>query len=405
MLQLLQGRGKVRVILGKSFQDKNTMAAAFRTFLFGISPELQEIATKLAIQPEELTDKIHSVMQGAIYTWTEDQVAEKLAYVAGEYKHLEAIGNVQGTVYHSVEAAQKDLANLFKFLRIPLAAIEQLQAPWFPALQSLHRISRGNVIHMSVEDRQKDIAILAQYGVFAKDCLTDGKHVLADILSAKQIDCTQDELSAVYAGLKDLSCDTTLSVFEKELKTQIGRISFARNKVILQETWKSISGIDTVREWCTTHEVPLMWIVPKDLQKAFATLLDVQRKNQTIDTAVVAAINDLRTMDVGILTDTSKTEAAFLAVVGSEYVDIWNSERTALLTKAKMQFGNDMSAWSIGDLTALQRILKQAQQEKAKKEKLAGTKASVRNMKDSVLRDRVAAFLDAHPEFCDNFAE
>ena len=258
---------------------------------------------------------------------------------------------------------------------------------------------------MSAEDRQKDIAILAQYGVFAKDCLTDGKHVLADILSAKQIDCTQDELSAVYAGLKDLSCDTTLSVFEKELKTQIGRISFARNKVILQETWKSVSGIDTVREWCTTHEAPLMWIVPKDLQKAFATLLDVQRKNQTIDTAVVAAINELRTMDVGILTDTSKIEAAFLAVVGSEYVDIWNSERTALLTKAKMQFGNDMSAWSIGDLTALQRILKQAQQEKAKKEKLAGTKASVRNMKDSVLRDRVAAFLDAHPEFCDNFAE
>ena len=405
VLQLLQGRGKVRVILGKAFQDKNTMAAAFRTFLFGISPELQEIATKLAIQPEELTDKIHSVMQGAIYTWTEDQVAEKLADVAGEYKHLEAIGNVQGTVYHSVEAAQKDLANLFKFLRIPLAAIEQLQAPWFPALQSLYRISRGNAIHMSAEDRQNDIAILTQYGVFAKDCLTDGKHVLADILSAKQIDCKQDELSAVYAGLKDLSCDTTLSVFEKELKTQIGRISFARNKVILQETWKSISGIDTVREWCTTHEAPLMWIVPKDLQKAFATLLDIQRKNQTIDTAVVAAINDLRNMDVGILTDSSKIEAAFLAMVGSEYVDIWNSERTALLTKAKMQFGNDMSAWSIGDLTALQRILKQAQQEKAKKEKLAGTKASVCNMKDSILRDRVAAFLDAHPEFCDNFAE
>lgn len=405
VLQLLQGRGKVRVILGKSFQDKNIMAAAFRTFLFGISPELQEIATKLAIQPEELSDKIHSVMQGAIYTWTEEQVAEKLADVAGEYKHLEAIGNVQGTVYHSVEMAQKDIANLFKFLRIPMAAIEQLQTPWFPALQSLYRISRGNAVHMSTAERQNEIAILVQYGVFAKDCLTDGKPVLSDILSAKQIDCTQEELSAVYAGLKDLSCDTTLTVFEKELKTQIGRISFARNKVILQETWRSITGIDTVREWCTAHEVPLMWIVPKELQKSFTTLLDVQRKNQTVDTAVVAAINDLRNMDNGILTDDSKIGTAFLAMVGSEYVDIWNAERTALITKAKMKFGNDMSAWSIADLSALQRILKQAQQEKAKKEKLAGTKANIRNMKDSILRDRVTAFLDAHPEFCDNFAE
>ncbi len=405
VLQLLQGRGKVRVILGKSFQDKNTMAAAFRTFLFGVSPELKEIATKLAIQPEELSDKIHSVMQGAIYTWTEEQVEEKLADVAREYKHLEAISNVQGTVYHSIEAAQKDLANLFKFLRIPMAAIEQLQVPWFHALQSLYKVSRGNAVHMTPEERQNDIAILDQYGVFAKDCLTDGKPVLSDILSAKQIDCTQDELSAVYAGLKDLSCDTTLTVFEKELKTQIGRISFARNKVILQETWRSISGIDTVREWCTAHEVPLMWIVPKDLQKAFTTLLDVQKKNQTVDSAVVAAINDLRNMDNTILTDGGKIEAAFLAMVGSEYVEIWNAERTALLTKAKMQFGNDMSTWSIADLSALQKILKNALQEKAKKEKLAGAKANVRNMKDSILRDRVAAFLDAHPEFCDSFAE
>ena len=405
VLQLLQGRGKVRVILAKSFQDKNTMAAAFRTFLFSVSPELKEIATKLAVQPEELSDKIHSVMQGAIYTWTEEQVGEKLADVAREYKHLEAIGNVQGTVYHSIEAAQKDLANLFKFLRVPMTAIEQLQMPWFPALQSLHRVSKGNAVHMTAEEREKDIAVLAQYGVFAKDCLTDGKPVLSDILSAKQIDCTQDELSAVYAGLKDMSCDTTLSVFEKELKTQIGRISFARNKIILQETWRSLAGIDTVREWCTTHEVPLMWIVPKELQKAFTTLLDVQKKNQTVDTAVVAAINDLRSMDNAILTNNSKIEAAFLAMVGAEYVEIWNAERTALLTKAKMQFGNDMSAWSIADLSALQKILKQAQQEKAKKEKLAGAKANVRSMKDNVLRDRVTAFLDAHPEFCDSFAE
>ena len=147
------------------------------------------------------------------------------------------------------------------------------------------------------------------------------------------------------------------------------------------------------------------WIVPKDLQKAFATLLDVQKKNQTVDTAVVAAINALKTMDNSILTDGVKIETAFLAMVGSEYVGIWNAERTALLTKAKLQFGNDMSAWSIADLSALQKILKNALQEKAKKEKLAGTKANVRKMNDSVLRDRVASFLDAHPEFCDSFAE
>ena len=117
VLQLFQGRGKIRVVLSKAFQDRNVLATAFRSFLFGASPELNNIATKLEIQPEELSDKLHSVMQGAIYTWTENQVIEKLNDVVSEYKYLEAVGFVQGTVYHSVEAAQKDIANQFKYLR------------------------------------------------------------------------------------------------------------------------------------------------------------------------------------------------------------------------------------------------------------------------------------------------
>lgn len=112
-LQLLTGRGKIRIVLAKAFQDKNAMAAAFRSFLFAASPELKDVATRLAIQPEELSDRLHSVMQGAIYTWTEEQVKDKLTDVAEQYKYLEAIGKIQGTTYHSIEAAKKDLENLF----------------------------------------------------------------------------------------------------------------------------------------------------------------------------------------------------------------------------------------------------------------------------------------------------
>jgi hypothetical protein len=403
VLQMLQGRGKIRVVLHNAFQDKNVMAAAFRSFLFSKSPELKAIATKLSIQPEELSDKLHSVMQGAIYTWTEEQVIDKLNDIVSEYKYLDAVGSILGTTYHSVEAARKDLANLFKFLRISLAAIEQLNKPWYPALDILYRIVRNGAAHMTPEERQRDIEVLSQYGVFAKDCLTDGKQVLLDLLTTKQVDCTQDELSAIYAGLSYLSCDASLTQFDKELSTQIGRISFARNKIVLQETWRSMAGVDTVREWCSVHEIPLMWIIPNELLKAFYTLIDVQKNNHTIDTSVVAAINALRAMDVAILTDPVKIKTAFLAMVGTEYMDIWSSDHVVLLSQAKIKFGNDMSAWSISDLSALQKLLKQAQQDKAKKEKLAGTKANVRTMKETLLRDRVTDFLDAHPEFCDDF--
>ena len=86
-------------------------------------------------------------------------------------------------------------------------------------------------------------------------------------------------------------------------------------------------------------------------------------------------------------------------------MDIWNAEHSAIINKAKMKLGNDMSTWDFSDLSTLQKMFKQARQEKAKKEKLAGTKDSVRNMREDILKERVTAFLDAHPEYCDNFAE
>ena len=381
------------------------MAAAFRSFLFAASPELKDVATRLSIQPEELSDRLHSVMQGAIYTWTEEQVKDKLADVAEQYKYLEAIGKVQGTTYHSIEAAKKDLANIFSFLRIPMSAIAGLNKPWFSALQVLYNVAYTDVTHLSAEDRDKAILVLEQHGTLAKDCLQNGKPVLEDILNSRNIECTQDELAAVYAGLKDLNCDTSLTQFNKELDAQINKISFARNKSTLLETWRSITGEDSIKKWCNTHDVPLMWIIPKELIKAFTTLLDVQNGNYTVDTAVTSAIHALQKMDTSILTDNSRIEKAFMALIGSEYALLWDANRTAIITEAKIKIGNDMSTWAAADLTTLQCILKRMQQEKAKKEKLAGTKNSVRNMQESVLRDRVTAFLDAHPEFCDEFSE
>lgn len=405
VLQLMQGRGKIRVVLARAFQDKNTMAATFRSFLFEASPELKDIATKLSIQPEELSDKLHSVMQGAIYTWTEEQVKEKLVDVVAEYRFIEAMGRVLGTVYHSMEAARKDLSNQFKYLRIPMAAIEQLNKSWYPALEIFYRVSKPESVHASLDTLDKKVAIIENYGVYAKDALRDAKPILADILSVREIECTKEELNSIYTGLKDMTCDTTLSQFNKELDAQIGKINSARNKAILQETWHTMTGEDSVKSWCNTYGMPLMWIVPKNLQTAFSTLLDVQRKTHTVDSAVVSAINAFQAMDSSLLSDSQKLEDAFIEVIGPEYRQIWLDERDAIITEAKLKIGNDMSSWAVADLATIQGILKKHQQDKAKKEKLYDTKNTVRTMKESVLRERVAMFLDMHPEFCDDFSE
>lgn len=402
VLQLMQGRGKIRKVLAKAFQDKSAMATAFRTFLFGASPALKDIAEKLAVQPEELNDKLHSVMQGAIYTWTEEQVKAKLADVTEDYRYLEAIGKVEGTVYHSIEAAARDLKHQFEFLRISLAAIEQLNKPWYQALQILHRVSIAQNTRFEVSDREQEISILNQYGVFAKDCLVDGKPILADILTARNLEFTQEELVSVYDGLKYLNCESTLTQFNKELDEQIKKISYAHNKVILKETWRSMSGEDSVKDWCRHYEVPLLWIVPKESQGAFSTLIDVQKNNHAYDTAVVSAINTLKSINATFLTDKDKAKDAFVKLIGPEFQELWDQEHETVIANAKQQIGNDMSDWNVRDLATLQQILKKMQKDKAKREKLAGAKSAVRSMEENKLRDRVERFLDAHPEFCDD---
>ena len=147
------------------------MAAAFRTFLFGASPELRDITTKLSVQPEDLRDKVFSVMQGAVYTWTEDQVSEKLTGVVSEYNYLDALNVALEKIYHSPEEAKKDLANLFKYSRISLAALEKLNKPWYPALKVLHRVAQEGIAHMTMEEREADAKQLMQFGRSAKGFL------------------------------------------------------------------------------------------------------------------------------------------------------------------------------------------------------------------------------------------
>ena len=401
VVQLFSGRGKVREILEKSFQNRAVMNAAFRTFVFKSSPDLKEIADKLSVKPEELSDRLQTVMQSAIYTWTETQIQEKLPDIVSDYHYLDTLNRVMGKDYHSTEGARRDLANLFQFLRLSVAAIEDGELSWYPALAVLRKVSEQGTAHMTPEERANHISVLSEYGQKAMDCLRDGKPALAEILDRRGIAYTNEELDSIYAGLKDLSFDSSLSQFDNELKRQINRISDARNRILLKERWRLLSGEETVRSWCKTHDAPLLWIVKRDQQKAIDTLIDVQNAVRTVNQTVVEAINILNAMDPGLLTDNEKITAALLNTVGDEYRSILEEDRSTVMARAKLKLGNDMSTWTVTDLAELQRILKEAVQEKAKREKLEQAMAKTQTMDEQELRKRVQTFMKKHPEYCD----
>ena len=83
--------------------------------------------------------------------------------MVSDYNYLDVLNGVLGKVYHSTEDAKKDLANLFRFLRISMAAIEKSGAKWYPALRILRNVSINGTSQMTAEERAADVAILAQY--------------------------------------------------------------------------------------------------------------------------------------------------------------------------------------------------------------------------------------------------
>jgi len=405
VLTLMTGRGKVKTIIQKTFHDKSTLAAAFRRFLFSASPDLENIATKLSLQPEPLYDKLHQVMQTAIYTWTEDQVKEKLAGVVGEYIYLDVLNDVIGKSSHDIADARKELSNVFRFFRISMEAAEKLNLPWFGALKILCKVSREGIAHESAEEQDQEINTLRSYGKEAMSTLRDAKPLLSQILDSKGLDCTEEELNSIYSGLKEMTYDTTIGQFENALKTQTARISMARNRVLLLNKWTTLTGEETVKKWCVSHKAPILWIVPKEYQKAIETVIEIQQNNRVIDQQVVSAIQMLDALDVSLMTDDQKIENALIDKIGTEFKEIWQSERDALISKARQKNGADMSTWGVSELISLQRMLKEAQQEKAKKEKLTAAKNSVQHMPELSLRSKISTFLDQHPEFCDSFME
>lgn len=403
VIQLFSGRGKLRERLTRAFQDKAVMSKAFSTFLFEASSDLKEITNKLSIQPEGLRDKVFGVMQNAIYTWTEDQVKEKLVGVVSEYRYLDALNATMRNTYNSNEEAIRDLKNAFNHMRVAILAIEPLNLPWYDALVVLRRVSQKGITQMSCEERETDIDTLRTYGTQAWEYIQNVKPVLSTILEQMQIDCTQAELQTIYEGLKDVSCDATVNQFEKDLRQQTGRISQRRNRSMLLERWKTLSSTETVKAWSNARGIPLLWVVPKNASKAIRTLIAVQNDERALDQDVLAAINVLDTMDHAILTDDAAAEQAFMNAVGANYRDTFEAQRKEIIAELKLKLGNNVSAWDVSDLITVQTTLKKHQTERAKKEKLQNTQNHVRCMSEDVLKDKVSAFLNAHPEFCDDF--
>ena len=122
----------------------------------------------------------------------------------------------------------------------------------------------------------------------------------------------------------------------------------------MQEKWHMLTGIETVRGWCTEHKAPIFWTIGKEWRKAISTVADLQNNGRRTDTEVQQALQALASIDPAVLNDDSLISSALLDVIGTKYNAVFSESRDFIITRAKLKLGNDMSAWEASDLSAVQ---------------------------------------------------
>lgn len=393
---------RVRGVLEKTFINKPTMAAAFRNFIFSVSPEIKEVSESIDLQPIELNDKIHQSMQGAVYTWTEEQVIQQLEGILINLKLLDILNSIVGVKKKELADVQKDIKNLVNHLCVPIAALETLNADWFTAAKILVQFASSGVRDKDSLAISKDYDELTTNGKDAWNNLTSGKMLVKDLLDARHIEYSEDDLNSIYSALCDSEIDgeTPINVFEHALQDQLRRISHTRNCQALKTLWVTLSGEDTVQAWSNKYGIPLLWALPEQYHAAIATLEKIQQGGRDIDSNVVSAINALQSVDASKLTDREYLDNMFFDKVGQEY----RSVRNKAMTQIRLKYGADVSKWAL-KATEISAILKEVYQAEMMEKKYKTTEEKIEHSKHPRLISAVKEFLKKHPEYCDDFSD
>ncbi len=204
VITLFKGRGQARQAMTDAFASDSSRYMAFRIFILENQPQLNDLVDAIGINPNELFDAIKSMMQGHIYTWTEEQVVEKLGELTLEYQLINILNNAMGVKRKTTKQLRQDLLNCFDNMKVPGSVMETLEKAWVPALKLLSRLSLDGWGSLTTIQKQQSIEVLRDYAKPAWEYAGTSKLLLSEYLSQQNMVCTDAEIDNMFAGLKAL---------------------------------------------------------------------------------------------------------------------------------------------------------------------------------------------------------
>lgn len=389
------GRGSVRKELTSLYFDQNIVYDAFSSFISQKCPELQQLKDSIGLTSHDLFDAIHQMMQGQVSTWTEVQVEEKLSELCIEYRVVSILNSVLNLKRKSIKTLSDDISNVFKNMKIPGTVIEKLDYAWIPALQAMQHITTIQWPKIELKDRIACVQVLENDAQKVWSSIASPKAILQRYMEKHGHNCTEEELDSIYAALKAVNYNSPSSDFDSRIDTQLDKVAYNRNKVRIQELWKTQSEYESVAKWCDSYAVPIQWVVGDEALPHVTILKTVQDGKVADNTALHNATQYFESHTISALKDKKYIMDCFISQLGESYRAAFEASGTVLVSRLKTntKLSSNVYSWAnkVGEIRkTVDAFLR---------DKYCGdAKDKVKIMPEAQLRDRVVKLLDENPD-------
>jgi Txe/YoeB family toxin of Txe-Axe toxin-antitoxin module len=404
IISLFKGRGLIRQIITETFSNNADRYAAFKTFIIESEPRIGELIDFIGINSNELFDSIKVLMQGAIYTWTEEQVKEKLGELACDYELINTLNMAMNVQRKTINQLRQDLHNSFEHMKVPGTVIENFDKPWVLALKCMYKIALDEWSSLSGQQKNEQLEVLKANAKDAWGYINSSKLLLSEYMRQQNIYYTGEEIESVFSDLKLVPYNSPEVTFRSAIQTQIDNISYERNKNVLLKLWEEKSSTTSISDWSKKNNTPIQWVVKEENLPYFRTIKSLQDGKCVDKTELYNALKFLEQNELFFLKNSSYIKDCFFRQVGENYRELFESDGEAILARIRLKLKIDVNVWA-HNAGLIRDIVEDFAREKLKAKNEERAKKNIMRMSEDELRRRIIALLSDNPEFYKRFID
>lgn len=401
VVKAFTGKGRQRKNLQDELRKENVRYDAFKRFVQQQSESLKLLMADLKLNDNDLFDSIKKIMQANIETWTEEQVKEKLAELAIEYRLIKALNNATDSNEKVLKKHLITLSNCFGSMKVPGIVIESMNYEWADALSAMYFISKNNWQSCDVEKKQELIAIIENHGKEAWQNISSSKILLGNYIKTLGSDCSGDDLTSIFNQISEWEYKTSIPVYKAHIERPLENIKNEKTKSTLVRTWQDVSGFATVEEWCKNYNVPIQWVA-RDSVTHIECVYKINNQKAVVPQDAYNALRYFETADLSYLHDSKYIRQQFFAEIGDKYEEYFVEYGDAIYTKIRVDCGSVVYEWANRSgrlISIIEAYVKKMCEQRLKRKAVE----QVKIVNEGDLRNKVIQLLNAHPELSEYF--